>query len=288
MTITRDKLKKESVDLLYDVAGGMLYSLGVYTFAAANTFTAGGVSGLAIIVNYLWGLPIGIVTFVFNIPLALMAYFTLGPRTILRTLRSVLVMTLITDLVFPLIPVYTGNTMLAALFCGASMGAGVALIFMRGSSTGGTDFMTLTLKKKYPHMNLGQLAFLQDTIVLIIAAVVFRNIDSILYGAVSMFVGSKVVDAILYGIDSGIVLLIVTDKQDELVKSIDAEIERGSTLIPAVGGYTRAAKTVLMVAIRKNQIGPVKRIVRECDPTAFVTAIESSEIIGEGFKPHSH
>ena len=287
MFINKTKIKNAALDLAADVAGGALYSLGIYTFAAANTFTSGGVSGLAIVINYVFSfLPIGMLTLLLNIPLAIIAWRKLGIGMVLKTIKTVAIITVLTDLVFPLIPPYTGNTLLAALFCGASMGAGIALIFMRGSSTGGTDFLTLTLKQRWPHLNIGVIAFGLDTITLLVAAVVFRNVDSILYGAVSMFVGSRVIDTLLYGVDCGVVLMIVTDKADEISSAIDTRVERGSTHIPAYGSYSKAEKTVVMVAVRKNQMGPVKRIVREVDPAAFMTAIEAAEIMGEGFKPH--
>lgn len=280
------KVKTIVLDLAADIVGGLFYSIGVYTFAAANSFTSGGISGLAIIINYLFNLPIGIVTVLLNLPLVVLGILKLGRKMVLKTVKSVVVISLVTDFVVPLIPVYKGNTILAAMACGIAMGAGIAIIFLRGSSTGGTDFLTLTLKKRFPHINVGMLIMSQDVIVIAISTIVFKNIDAALYGAIAIVICSKVIDAIMYGFESGSALFIVTNRPDEIIKDISACIDRSSTIVPVKGGYSGMDKTMLMVVIKKNQLVHVKRIVREYDDTAFVTALEATEIVGEGFKPH--
>lgn len=281
-------VKNAAVDVGADIIGGFMYSLGVYTFAAASNFTSGGVSGIAIIFNYLFNLPIGVVTLLLNVPLALLAFFKLGKKMVMKTVKTVIIVSLITDLVMPHIPLYTGDPILAAMACGITMGFGIALIFLRGSSTGGSDFLALVLKKRFPHMNVGFIIMMQDVAVILVSILAFKNIDAALYGAISIFINGKIIDTVLYGFESGTVMFIVTDSPKEISAAIADSIDRGSTLIPARGGYTGNEKTVLMVVLRKNQIASVKRIVREFDDTAFVTALEATEILGEGFKPHGN
>lgn len=273
------------IDFLIDIAGGFFYSAGVYTFAAANHFTTGGISGLAIIANYLWpSLPIGVATLLFNIPLVILGLVKLGHVTVLKTAKTLIVISLITDYIMPHIPLYRGEPLLAALASGVLLGIGIALVFWRGSSTGGADFLTLTLKKRFPHLNIGVIQLTEDAVVLLLSLLVYGNFDAVLYGAVTIVACGKVVDYIMLGFDVGTVMFIVTDHPDAIAKEISDVIDRSSTLIPAKGAYSGLDKTVLMVVIRRNQVAQVKRAVLKHDGTAFVTAVEAKEILGEGFK----
>lgn len=133
-------LKTFAVDTVYDVVGSILFAIGVYTFAKSADFAPGGVSGLALICNYLWDLPIGTMTLIINIPIIIISYKVVGRKFLLKSFKTMVISTLFLDLVFPLTPLYTGNSFLAAIFSGVFMGAGLALIYMRGSSTGGCCF----------------------------------------------------------------------------------------------------------------------------------------------------
>ena len=129
--------KEHATDLAFDLAGSFLMGVGVYTFAFKGGFATGGLSGMALIINYLWGLPVGMVTLALNVPLVLLTWRTLGRGFFLKSLRTMVISTVIIDFVLPLFPVYEGSRLLAAGFSGVLMGAGLSLIYMRGSSTGG-------------------------------------------------------------------------------------------------------------------------------------------------------
>ena len=132
-------MKKQTKELMWDVladiAGGLFYALGIYTFAKTANFAPGGLSGLALITHHLWGLPIGIMTLVFNIPVILLSFRLLGKRFLFKSLRSMIVCTLFVDFLLPAVsPPYTGSPLLAALYSGIFLGAGLAVLYMRGSS----------------------------------------------------------------------------------------------------------------------------------------------------------
>lgn len=128
-------------DLLYDIAGSILYAAGIYTFAGNAGFAPGGVSGLALILNYLLGLPVGSVTLLFNIPLVIISYKAVGRQLLLKSAKTMVISSLFLDVIFPYIPMYTGSRLMAALCSGVFMGAGMALFYIRGSSSGGIDFL---------------------------------------------------------------------------------------------------------------------------------------------------
>ena len=219
--------KKElAVDILYDIIGSILFGAGIYTFAEGGNFAPGGISGIALIMNKLWNLPVGTMTLILNIPLVIISYKTVGKRFLMKTARTMIISTIFVDLVFPMFPYYTGQRLLAAIYSGALLGLGMVLFYMRGSSSGGADFLTMTIKKKRPHMSLGRLTLLIDLIIILIGWPVFGDVDSVLYGLIAVFVCSMVIDKILYGIGAGTLAIIVTSKGEETAEEIEEELQQ--------------------------------------------------------------
>ncbi|MBO6060996.1 MAG: YitT family protein, partial [Clostridia bacterium] len=145
---TKSNLKLFAVDTLYDIIGSILYGIGIYTFASKADFAPGGIAGVAIIINhYLPWVPIGICQLIINIPVAIICYKTLGKRFFIKSVKSMLISSFFIDVILPLVPTYQGERLLAAIFAGVLSGAGLALIYMRGSSTGGTDFIIMSIRK---------------------------------------------------------------------------------------------------------------------------------------------
>lgn len=288
--LSRASVKSLAVDTLYDIAGSILFAVGIYTFAKSGEFAPGGVSGLALIVNYVWpNLPIGIVTLVLNIPIVLLSYRVVGKAFLFKSFRTMLISTFFLDFVFPKLPVYTGNPMLAAPFSGVFVGAGLAIVYMRGSSTGGTDFLNLSIKKLYPHFSIGQVTLVTDCVVILLGGFVFGNIDAVLYGIVSTYATSMIIDKIMYGAGSGKLAIIITQDGHETARRIGNTIERGSTLVKAIGTYSDTERHMLLCVSAKSEIFKVRNIAHEVDPAAFVMVTEASEIFGEGFtKPEAH
>lgn len=280
-----DRLKTKTLvlDLAADIVGSILYAAGIYTFASTADFAPGGISGLALILNYLWGLPIGVMTLVINIPIILVSYRVLGRRFLLKSLRTMVINTAMVDLMFPLFPTYRGSQLLAALFAGVLLGAGLALIYMRGSSTGGADFIILSVKKLRPHLSVGQVTMVFDLLVILLGWPVYGNVDSVLYGIIAAFAASIVVDKIMYGMGAGRLNIIITAHPAEVARRIDENCGRGATRIQAQGSYSGKELTVLLCACSKSEAYKVRAAAHEVDPDAFVMITETSEVFGEGF-----
>lgn len=270
-------------DLLFDVIGGILYAMGIYTFAKMADFAPGGISGLALIINHLWGLPIGLMTLIINIPLVLVSYKVVGKEFLLKTARSMVISTIFLDLIFPLTPAYTGSPFMAALYSGICLGAGMAFFYMRGSSSGGMDFLIMTIKVRYPHYSLGMVTMVTDFLIILLGWPVFGNVDAILYGLATTFVASVVLDKILYGVGAGKLIVIITNHGQQLADRIGEMTDRGSTIIRARGSYTQADRDVLLCACSKSQTYSITAAAHEVDPGAFIMVTETSEVYGEGF-----
>lgn len=285
MTIQRKETRrKQAVDYGYILVGTAIYALGVHLFTVPNQIAPGGVTGLATAIYALAKIPVGLFVSLFNIPLLLIGLKFLGRDFILKTLVSTVSFTLMTDLLFRSIPVYQGNKLLAALFGGAMIGAGMALAFIRNGSTGGTDITNRLIQRKFPYLPIGKIVLLSDCVIIAFATLVFREIETALYAIISMFVCAKVLDSIIYGLDVGKLVMIVSDHCDAIAKAVTEEIKRGATLLPAKGAYSGQERQVLLCALRNHEFYKIKRTVDRVDPKAFIIVTNAGEVLGEGFK----
>lgn len=279
------KIKNLCLDLIYDVAGSVLYAVGIVCFVNPANLAPGGMSGIAILFNYLWQFPIGLTSIVLNLPLLVLSWMFLGRSLTLKTVKSLIISSVMVDaVVAPFVPVYAGDRMIGAVFGGIIMGAGLAIIFLRGSTTGGTDIISFLVRKWKPHMSIGRLMMMVDCVIIAISIAVFGNMESGLFGLVSLFCCTKVIDSIIYGFDRGSMVTVVSDKNREIAAQIMQELDRGVTLLKGQGAYTNKDREVLICAVRKQQFARVRAIIYEKDPQAFVIVSEVSEILGEGFK----
>ena len=242
--------KKLGMDILIDIIGGILIAIGTYNFAAMAKFPMVGFNGIALIFYHLFGLPIGTVAMLLNIPVAIVCFRILGKDFFIRSIRTIIITSVIMDVVAPMFPVYTGDRMLAAICTGVFSGLGYAMIYMRNTSTGGSDFIMLSIKALNPHLSLGKISFaLEALVVLLGTLLVSRDIDSLIYGMVISFLLSAVVDKMMYGIDAGKMSLIVTDFPKEVAERIDQEVGRGCTFLKAEGSYSRVERDLSLIHI---------------------------------------
>ena len=237
---------------------------------------------------HLIGLPVGAGTILLNVPVAIFCYKFLGRRFFIKSVKSMVISSLLMDYIAPLLPVYEGSRLLAALCMGVLSGAGYALIFMRGSSTGGQDFISVAIKKVKPHVTLGMITFVLDVATIVLGSVlVFKDVDGFIYGVLVTYLMAIVMDRILYGIDEGKMTFIVTEHGEEVSKHIDAFSGRGSTILRGMGSYSKQEKDVVMCACNNKQMYTIKKMVHKIDPQAFTIIMESNEVVGEGFKEES-
>ena len=225
-------------DLFYDIAGAVLFAAGVYTFAENADFAPGGITGISLLLNHVFGIPVGTLTLFINLPLIVISYRTLGKRFLLKTAKSMVITTFFLDVVFPVFPMYEGQRMMAALCSGALMGAGMVMFYMRGSSSGGLDFVIMPIKKKRPHLSVGKITMIIDLGIILLGWPVFGDVDAALYGLVSTFASVVVIDKVLYGLGAGTLAFVVTEKGDEVAAKIAELTKRGVTSVKATGTYT--------------------------------------------------
>lgn len=283
----RKKIKEFGIDLLYDIVGSFLVSVGIYNFATASKFPVTGVSGIAQVLYLLFELPIGTMTTIINIPIILICGRVLGLRFMLRSFKTMLISMFFMDVVAPLFPIYQGEMILSCICMGITAGVGYALLYMRGTSTGGTDFITMTIRALKPHLSLGKIIVIVDCSVLLLCGILMGgNVDKIIYGLIATYIVSIVIDKVMYGFEAGKVTLIVTEHGHEVAEKIHDLTGRGATLLKAEGSYTKENKQVVMCACSYKQTYMVQKAVKEVDRGAFLVILEANQVKGEGFKPH--
>lgn len=280
----KESQKEKAIDCICILVGTAIYALGVHVFTAPNQIAPGGITGLATATYTLTGIPIGFLVSLVNIPLLFVGWRFLGRDFIWKTLLSTVWFTVLTDILFQYIPLYRGNTILAALFGGLLIGAGMALNFIRNGSTGGTDITNRLIQRKFPHLPIGRLVLLSDCVVIAFATFAFRELESALYAIISMVVCSRVVDGIIYGLDVGKMVMIVSDHCERISKAVTEELKRGGTLISAKGAYSGQERQILICALRNNEFYKIKQLVNRLDPKAFIIVANAGEVLGEGFK----
>ena len=278
-------LKMIFIDLLFMTAGAVLYAVSVNMFTSPNQFAPGGVTGLAIIIEYLTAAPVGIMMFMLNVPLLIIGFIKLGRYMVLRTLAATVLVSVFVDGLKPFLPVYTEDKLLSAIFGGLLAGGGLVLVFLRGATTGGTDILARLLQLKWPYLSFGRLILGVDMLVVILGGLIFHSLDSVLYASILIFVSSKVIDTVLYGTGNGKLMMVITDEGDEIAEAVTKSMKRGITVLPGKGGYTGGDKDVLMCAVRRNELYRLRALVRRYDPNAFMMITEVGEILGEGFQP---
>lgn len=272
------------LDIVVVLLGTFVYAAGLYFFIEPASIAPGGVSGIALMVNYLTHAPIGVVSACINIPLILIGYRFVGREFIWKTLLSIASFTVIYDYLLCWFPVYQGERLLSCIFGGVIWGIGIGLVFLRSGSTGGTDIIIKMINRKFPHVPMGRVTLATDGVIILASVFIYHSIESALYAIITIFVCSQIMDVILYGGDKGKLVYIISRRPREIADAVMAALDRGTTFLKGEGGFTGEEKRVLMCALRRNEYHTVKTIVQNIDPDAFMIVSDSAEVRGEGFK----
>ncbi|SCY88576.1 Uncharacterized membrane-anchored protein YitT, contains DUF161 and DUF2179 domains [Lysinibacillus sp. TC-37] len=274
-------MRDNIVEYVYVIVGAAVIAIGFNVFLLPNQVASGGVSGISTILHGLFGWNPGIVQYAFNVPLFIAGVLLLGKKFGIKSFIGTITLPFIVLLTNSWEP-WTDNALLGALFGGIVVGLGIGLVFKGNASTGGTDLLAQIITK-FTGLSLGTSVLLIDGIIAISAAVVF-DLEKGLYALIGLYVTTKTIDIIQLGFSQSKMVYIITLKQDEVREAIYAEINRGITKLPAIGGYTGEARPVLMVVVYQTEFTKLKQLIKSVDPSAFVIVSDAYEVLGEGFK----
>jgi uncharacterized membrane-anchored protein YitT (DUF2179 family) len=273
--------------------GCLLVAVGLDLFLIPNRITAGGISGVSTILYYLFGLPVGLTMLAFNAVLFLVAFRVLGREFGLRSVVATVMLSFMVDGLHVLLPAVgldprlateglTRNLLLATIFGDIIAGAGMALVFAKNSSTGGTDILARILNR-YTEIPLGRSLMLIDALVTLGAGFAF-GAEMAMFAIIAIFVSSKTIDFLIQGMNQGKQFLIVSTRYREITDAILNVMGRGATILSGTGAFTGEDRPLVLVVIRPRELPRLKAIVREHDPGAFVMVSDVYEILGEGFR----
>ena len=272
-------------DYVVIALGTLLMSLGIVIFLSPNKIAAGGVSGLAIVIHHIGGLPIGLTMLVFNIPLFLLGVKFLGKRFGIRTLFGMLVYSLATDFFDKVLHLQaiTDHPLLASLYGGLIVGVGLGFVFKYQASTGGSDIIAQIFSNK-GILTAGATFILIDFFVISLAGFFFKGVEYALWGFIALYVSSKVVDVIISGMGYIKSCFVITDKPEKIKEEIYKRMNRGVTYFKGTGAYEKTAKNIIFTTVTRREVAKLRDIVKEIDPDAFVTIQQVHQVMGKGFK----
>lgn len=262
------------------VIGCAIGALAYPLFLVPNNIAPGGVTGIATILNYLFGLPVGLIALAMNIPLFVMGYRLLGRIFALRSLIATVLFTLFIDWL-PVQP-FPADTLLSAVFGGVLLGVGLGLILRGSATTGGSDLIAKMIHAHFQHISVGIILFAIDFCVVISAAFLITP-KAALYALITIFISARIVDMVVQGFGRHKACYIITSKYDAVKKKLMETLQRGITILNAKGGYSDADRPVLLCIITAQELARLKLIVRMEDENAFVFITAASEVLGEGF-----
>lgn len=269
------------------IVGSAVFALGFSLFLQPNDMNPGGISGLAMVAVELLGFgSTGVFSILINLPLFILGGMKIGKRFFIGSLLGMLLSSVLIDS-FAALPFPVTEPLVAALYGGVLCGLGLGVVFMSGTSTGGSDILVRLLKLKYRNVPIGQISMSFDAIVVILTGLVFQDVGKALYTGITVFVCGKVVDAVVYRFDYSKVALVISREHEAIARAIGKKLDRGATFLKAEGSYTHADTKVVLTAVKKQQVAELKELVMEIDPNAFVIVQEAHQVLGDGFSRYS-
>lgn len=267
-------------NILLIILGSAIMGFGINYFNIANRLSEGGVTGITLLLKYIFNWDPGLSNFIINIPLLIIGWKVFGKSSLLYTVIGTLAVSLFFSLFAPF-HYQMKDTLLAALYAGVTVGVGLGIVFFAGGTTGGVDILA-RLFHKYKGWSMGRTMFAFD-IVVIALSLMYLNLDRAMYTLVAVFVSARVIDFVQEGTYSGKAVMIISDHNREIAGKIIHEMGRGATLLQATGGYTNIERQVLYCVIARNEIMRIKSLIHQTDPHAFMIINEVHEVFGEGF-----
>ena len=279
--------KKDIIWLFGTVAGSALFAFGFSMFLAPYGMNPGGISGLAMVLVHLFGFgSVGVLSVLINLPLFLLGGLKIGKRFFFGSALGMFLSSILID-AFALIPFPVAEPLVATLYGGVLCGLGLGIVFVTGTSTGGSDILVRLLKLRYRNVPIGQISMYFDLIVVILTGLVFGDVTKALYTGIAVFVTSQVLDAVVYRFDYSKVALIISQEHETIAKAIGKKLDRGATFLHGEGSYSHRETKVVLAAVKKQQVAELKELVTEIDPNAFIIVQEAHQVLGDGFSRYS-
>ena len=269
------------------VLGSAVFAAGFAFFLQPNDLSPGGISGLALILVELTGFgSVGVLSILMNLPLFVLGGLKIGRQFFAGSLIGMVLSSVLID-GFAAMQLPAVEPVIAIVYGGVICGLGLGVVFVNGTSTGGSDILVRLLKLKYRNVPIGQISLTFDAAVVLLTGLVFQDMNKALYTGITVYLCGKMVDAVVYSFDYSKVALIISKEYEAIAREIGTKLDRGATFLHGEGSYTGEGTKVVLVAIRKQQLAELKELVMDLDPAAFVIVQEAHQVLGDGFHRYS-
>jgi len=278
--------KKWFISHILIIIGSFLLACGFVLFITPYKIVPGGVYGISIVLHYLFGTPVGLMALAFDIPLTVIGIKVLGPRFGYKTVLGFSLTAIFTDTLtyfWGFKPLVVGDALLSCIFGGVLLGVGIGLIFRSKATSGGSDIIAMIIAK-HSGIPLGRLMIYVDSVIVLFGLLVFRDWKIPLYSWIVIFITGKVIDIVLEGVGSDKSIFIISEKHEEIREKIIHDMNRGGTLIDGKGMFNNADRKIIFTVVNRRELVILESYIHQIDPKAFLTIIDATEILGEGFK----
>lgn len=277
------KAKKIIIDYLYIAIGSFILAFGINYFLVPMKISTGGVSGVGTVLYYFFDIPLSVTTLAINALLFVMGFWMLKKSSILKTVAGILFLSLFLEITEKF-GSYTEDMLIASIFGGILVGAGVGMTVMRDASTGGSDFAALMINKIIPHVSVATIIMVIDGIVIAASGIAFEDYTIMFYSVISLYIASKVTDFLMVRGDWAKSVYIISEKHESIAKEIIEDMDRGVTGIYGKGIYNDKDRMLLMCIVKSREIPKLLEKIKRLDDKAFTIISEVREVHGEGFK----
>ena len=269
------------------ILGSAVFAAGFAFFLQPNDLSPGGISGLALLMVELFGYgSVGLLSILMNLPLFVLGGLKIGRQFFAGSLIGMVLSSVLID-AFTALQLAAVEPVIAIVYGGVLCGVGLGIVFVSGTSTGGSDILVRLLKLRYRNVPIGQISLTFDAIVVLLTGLVFRDMNKALYTGITVYLCGKMVDAVVYRFDYSKVALIISKEYAAIAREIGNKLDRGATFLHGEGSYSGENTKVVLVAVKKQQLAELKELVMELDGSAFVIVQEAHQVLGDGFHRYS-
>ena len=263
--------------------GSLLFAISINLFMLPFKLVSGGISGIATILYYLFGISTGISVGVLDLVIILFALKSLGKAFVGDSLVAIILIPLFLGFT-ERFPPLTDDIFIASTFGGVLLGIGIGLAFSQGGTTGGVDILSRISQKKYPHLSIGILMTILDLLIIGLSVITIGNLDLAFYGILSLVISTTVIDAIISRLNRAKLILAVVTSSSRIEQELLSSINRGVTVLSGIGAYSGEEKKILMCVTKPKQADKFKKMIQSSEPDAFMIVTDSQEILGNGFR----
>ncbi len=283
----KESVKQEIKNFIFIISGSLLLAISYALFIIPFHIVPGGVSGIAIIINYFASVPVGILTIVLNLPILYLGMKKLGRAYGIKSIVGILFSYLGIDFFYEILKFKnihaTNNEILASIYGGVMLGVGLGLVFKGRASTGGTDVIGMLINR-YTGISVGMAILIVDSLIISASGFSYHSLEAPLIGYLTLFVSSKAIDFVLEGWNYAKMAFIITDKEGEVKDLIFDKLGRGGTVFFGKTLYKEEPKNIIMTVVTRKQFPTLRQEIRKIDPNAFVIISDIYEVLGRGFR----